>query len=259
MLDDVLGLIMVQIVSNLGSGEVSIVTIIRPVVVSIGMVLVLFLLCRYLVVPLVNSSNKWLSNQLSLQKRIKAMEKQLRLSLYCLILFGMVASTGYAGTSNLFGAYLAGVVVCWLDDLLPLPDASAQDIYNTLFHAAVSRLLKPFFFVGLLHSLSYRLKKLSASGIHWLRHPDFQDVPGIHHLERASLHRLHGTRQVCLRHLASPSTTHLDKANQEDPRDKSYLPTQPEHLQHTQSYPQFPTCLSNHHHHYHYHYHHYHS
>jgi hypothetical protein len=35
-----------------------------------------------------------------------------------LLLVGIIAGATYAGTSSLFAAYLAGVIVCWLDGLV---------------------------------------------------------------------------------------------------------------------------------------------
>ncbi|KAI2703622.1 hypothetical protein CBS147332_7608 [Penicillium roqueforti] len=76
MLDDVVGLVMVQIISNLGGSATSFttVTVIRPVLIFIG-----FATC---------------------------------------VLVGIVAGATYAGTSSLFAAYLAGVIVSWFDGLI---------------------------------------------------------------------------------------------------------------------------------------------
>ena len=53
MMDDVVGLVLVQVISKLGSDSSSIhpITVVRPIVVSIGLVLFVVLICRYLVRP----------------------------------------------------------------------------------------------------------------------------------------------------------------------------------------------------------------
>merc|ERR1712000_500890 len=52
MMDDVVGLIMVQVISNLGSSpSLDAVTVIRPVFVSLAFAILLPLACRFIVLP----------------------------------------------------------------------------------------------------------------------------------------------------------------------------------------------------------------
>lgn len=113
MLDDVSGLIMTQIISKLGSSEAtfSAVTVIRPVFVSISFAIGVPFICFLLIKPVVN---KW---QLFFTKSpFKSVSKvQMSVSLHTAILIGFVVASSYAGTSNLFGAYLAGACISWYD------------------------------------------------------------------------------------------------------------------------------------------------
>ncbi|KAJ5112146.1 Na+/H+ antiporter [Penicillium argentinense] len=98
MLDDVVGLVMVQIITNLGGNASSFdaVTVIRPVFVPIFIMI------------------------LSAEPRIPDFMRTMEFAfLYqTAYLVGTVAGATYAGTSSLFAAYLAGVTVTWFDDLI---------------------------------------------------------------------------------------------------------------------------------------------
>ncbi|CAI7564747.1 unnamed protein product [Penicillium pancosmium] len=115
MLDDVVGLVMVQIISNLGGNGSSFdaVTVIRPVFVSIGFAVGLFLLCAFFVGPCLK---KALRVKLRLPLLMRTM--QFAFLYQTLVLVGIVAAATYAGTSSLFAAYLAGVIVTWFDSTI---------------------------------------------------------------------------------------------------------------------------------------------
>lgn len=121
MLDDVVGLVMVQIISNFGSGTSSftVVTVIRPVFVSIGFAVGLFILCAFCLKPVLIralSSDNWPKFMGSMQFAFLA---------HTCVLVGIVAAATYAGTSSLFAAYLAGVIISWFDGLATDLKASA--------------------------------------------------------------------------------------------------------------------------------------
>lgn len=196
MLDDVVGLVMVQIISNLGSGTSSFtaVTVIRPVFVSIGFAVGLFILCAFCLKPILTkalSSDKWPELMGTMQFAFLA---------HTCVLVGIVAGATYAGTSSLFAAYLAGVIVSWFDGLATDLKASAttgastnpeshsgvsdeqssqgetrrqsrlcsidlqtstsskvptgEIVYEKYYKAPVSRILIPLFFVSFLSCLS---------------------------------------------------------------------------------------------------------
>lgn len=115
MLDDVVGLVMVQIISNLGEtgSSFNAVTVIRPVFVSTGFAVGLFLLCAFIIGPCVK---KALRADLKLPTVMRTM--QFAFLYQTVILVGIVAGATYAGTSSLFAAYLAGVIVTWFDSTI---------------------------------------------------------------------------------------------------------------------------------------------
>ncbi|KAL6898812.1 Sodium/hydrogen exchanger [Trichoderma evansii] len=121
MMDDVVGLVTVQVISNLGPSSASIgaVTIIRPLLVSVAFAVCTPLICICIAKPL----TLWLNSQ-----RIKhpkgAINLLLRkertpLIIHTCILIGSIASSTYACTSNLFAAYIAGASINWWDLEVP--------------------------------------------------------------------------------------------------------------------------------------------
>lgn len=206
MLDDVVGLVMVQIISNLGQGTSSFdpITVIRPVFVSIGFALGLFLLCAFVVKPCLK---KILSRNLKVPS---FMTKSHFAFLYqTSLLVGIVAGATYAGTSSLFAAYLAGVIVTWIDEMIAesraLRTAATSDgprtsqaeastghgsqdpnsspavaqssemptgeqVYEKFYRQPVGRILTPLFFVSKTqHPKPYYSNK--TTGIHWICSP----------------------------------------------------------------------------------------
>ncbi|RAK97716.1 cation:proton antiporter [Aspergillus ibericus CBS 121593] len=113
MLDDVVGLVMVQIITNLGgsSNSFSPVTVIRPIIVSLGFGVGVVLGCRLCIGPIL---------RMIFAKRdmIPGVMKTLQFAflVYTCLLIGLIAGATYAGTSSLFAAYLAGVMTSWIDD-----------------------------------------------------------------------------------------------------------------------------------------------
>lgn len=125
MLDDVVGLIMLQVISKLRGPETSIgsITILRPIVVSVALVIALVLFCRLVVLPLTS----WIKH---VRRRSILLRKVLSqtvtvLSIHTLFLFGPVTGATYAGTSNLFAAYVTGVALTWWDIEAPHPPHDA--------------------------------------------------------------------------------------------------------------------------------------
>ncbi|GFF53566.1 hypothetical protein IFM46972_09810 [Aspergillus udagawae] len=117
MMDDVAGLVMVQIISNLGgaSQESSFdpVVVVRPILVAFGFALGLLLICRFVVAVVVRKLQVY-------EIRVPAWMRSLNVALvvHMLYLIGLVAGAQYAGTSGLFAAYLAGASISWLDEML---------------------------------------------------------------------------------------------------------------------------------------------
>ncbi|OQE38901.1 hypothetical protein PENCOP_c007G00653 [Penicillium coprophilum] len=114
MLDDVVGLVMIQIISNLGSADsFSGVAVIRPIFGSIGVAVGLLLLCTFCLQP-------GLKKLLDCKDTFPAFSKTTNFAFLAqtCVLIGVVTGATYAGTSSLFAAYLAGVIVSWFDGLV---------------------------------------------------------------------------------------------------------------------------------------------
>ncbi|KFA77464.1 hypothetical protein S40288_08700 [Stachybotrys chartarum IBT 40288] len=123
MFDDVIGLVMVQIISNLGGSGNSFdaVTVIRPLFVSIGFGVGVVVLCAFVARPI-------LLRILAFRDRLPKFTGTPEFAFigYTCFLMMLVAATTYAGTSSLFAAYLAGVITSWYDNLArTIPDSAA--------------------------------------------------------------------------------------------------------------------------------------
>ncbi|KAG6062755.1 hypothetical protein E4U32_001979 [Claviceps aff. humidiphila group G2b] len=117
MMDDVVGLVLVQVISNLGKEGASITAaiVIRPLLVSVGFIVLTPLLCLFLVRPLMRQISQ-VRNQLGPGACSRFLvSEHLALLVHTLILLGYVIGASFAGTSNLFAAYIAGASVSWWD------------------------------------------------------------------------------------------------------------------------------------------------
>ncbi|TLD14460.1 hypothetical protein PspLS_11220 [Pyricularia sp. CBS 133598] len=130
MMDDVVGLIMVQVVSNLSgsTGNLEPVTVIRPVFVSLGLTVLLPLVCRFLVQPGTLYLNAVrVKNPASVLDRLLRLP-QTSLTIHTCCLLGLVIAGTYAGTSGLLSAYVAGASISWWDSEVPhVPTHKAQE------------------------------------------------------------------------------------------------------------------------------------
>ncbi|KAK8026071.1 hypothetical protein PG990_003894 [Apiospora arundinis] len=122
MMDDVVGLVMVQIVSSglssgsgSGSSSVAPAIVIRPVLVSVAFAVVVPLACRFVLRPLMTYVWKARAKQSLLARRL-AQAGQSAFLVQTAVLLGLVAAAGYAGASVLLAAYLAGIVASWWRD-----------------------------------------------------------------------------------------------------------------------------------------------
>ncbi|KIL90492.1 hypothetical protein FAVG1_06224 [Fusarium avenaceum] len=193
MMDDVVGLIMVQVISNLGGDSFDVITVVRPVVVSLGFAVVIPILCRE------ENPTSNVSKALSL--------RQTAFVIHTAYLLGIVVGATFAGTSSLLAAYIAGATISWWDsdvphleaqdanatdshgteesrpaesenieessaapvDQRPLPTAmkggSGAEVFHRYYEPALQRILKPFFFASI--GFSVPIAKLFAGPIVW--------------------------------------------------------------------------------------------
>lgn len=164
ILDDVVCLIMVQVISNLGTSAISFnsITIVRLIVVSIGLVIVLLLACRFLLRTL----TVWLN-----RKRGKApagilqrlfIRNETAFLIHTATLLGFVTGATYAGTSNLFAAYLAGASISWWIPKYPtslLKEMDRRLLYFRKRHQQI-RLRNKCLSSGLRRKLALKMFKL---------------------------------------------------------------------------------------------------
>lgn len=119
MMDDVVGLIMVQIVSSLGSSsDISAVTAIRPIFVSLAFAILIPPICLFIAKPLLKFARAFLGHPSRGKLKVLLYSEQASFVYQTLILLAMVTGATYAGTSSLFAAYLAGASVTWLSDFI---------------------------------------------------------------------------------------------------------------------------------------------
>ncbi|KAI0969557.1 Sodium/hydrogen exchanger family-domain-containing protein [Xylaria arbuscula] len=129
LLDDVVGLVMVRIITSLGqTGNKGIepATILRPVLVSVAFAVVVPLACRYALKPAQGlldrimegtdekgkeKSKNSAANKTNIRDWVSSREAAFVFQTAFLIL--LIVAADYAGTSDLLAAYLAGVVTNW--------------------------------------------------------------------------------------------------------------------------------------------------
>lgn len=149
MMDDVVGLIMVQIISSLGAGSsFSEITVIRPVFVSIAFALLIPLICLYVAKPIMLGANDYLRRPQNARYRAVFCSSKASFIYQTGILLAMITGATYAGTSNLYTAYLAGASTTWLDGCLanhkheqrPIMDPTAVQTTGRSPRSPLSRL-----------------------------------------------------------------------------------------------------------------------
>lgn len=155
MMDDVVGLVMVKIVTTLGSGNFAAWLIARPIVASFGLLLVTLVITPWILRQLVSTANTWL----------------------ILILVAFVNTAALIDASVLLAAFIAGGLVKTLwhaplsDSVTTVSTDLAADMYRTYYHPVVSYVLPPFLFVRLY------IFCIEAQGLILFRHPSASPYP----------------------------------------------------------------------------------
>ncbi|PSN71143.1 Sodium/hydrogen exchanger [Corynespora cassiicola Philippines] len=121
MMDDVVGLVMVQVISNLGGDGISATTVLRPVLVSLAFAVTVPLACRFLVKPVTLWLNHHRSSHPDARPNALLSHAHAAFAIHTSLLVALIAGATYAGTSNLFAAYIAGATISWWDSELPHP------------------------------------------------------------------------------------------------------------------------------------------
>ncbi|WWD00993.1 hypothetical protein V866_007931 [Kwoniella sp. B9012] len=134
VMDDVVAFVLSSILNNLGEtsseGNTSIgKNVGRTVGVTIGLGIVLIPVSRFLLKPLyakLQSTDRW--------KEATWGGESMLVGLMAVFFIGMIAAAGFAGTSPLYGAYIAGLACAYLSDAadapsrLPKRKGSEEDI-----------------------------------------------------------------------------------------------------------------------------------
>jgi len=163
MMDDVVGLVMVNIVTTLGDGGAGGWPIARPVAASFGLLLITLAICPYVLKPFWSMLVKYLLPEVELSPNenpkspfraalgrtvIKTPHLSFSLSIAVLIIFVTIAS--FTNASVLFAGFIAGGVVKFL--WVVHPDQSGEGgpsgMYDKYFKSAMDHVLVPFFFVS---------------------------------------------------------------------------------------------------------------
>lgn len=171
--DDVVGLVLLRIVSSLGSGsggDVSGWQVARPIVVSLALLALSWVASRFVIVPL---------GVRGLPRVPETHTHTFNLLLGACAVVGVISASAYAGTSVLLGSFVAGLVLATLDSATHgdrrdrrdgEPDASgARTGIGASYSAFVAPIedyfLAPLFFASI--GFSVPLRKLFAGKIVW--------------------------------------------------------------------------------------------
>ncbi|RFU26637.1 hypothetical protein B7463_g9693, partial [Scytalidium lignicola] len=169
MLDDVVGLVMVNIITMLGSGRFAAWPISRPIVASFGMLLMTLLLTPIVLKPIWVVIANYLHpveserNTNSFRTRISGMVlalPHLRFLLSLLVLISFVSIASFIDASELLAAFLAGgvfrVIYCSSITILH-PSTSVEEtpsmMYAVYFQPTIQTVLAPFFFASIGFSI----------------------------------------------------------------------------------------------------------
>ncbi|PSR77183.1 Sodium/hydrogen exchanger family-domain-containing protein [Coniella lustricola] len=125
MMDDVAGLVMVQIVSSLGSSSsrsssssvnISAPTIIRPILVSVAFALVVPLACRFVLGPAMAGLQRVRTRYAGSNAEQASRTKESVFLAQTALLLALITAASYAGASVLLAAYLAGIAGAYWQD-----------------------------------------------------------------------------------------------------------------------------------------------
>jgi Kef-type K+ transport system membrane component KefB len=167
MMDDVVGLVMVNIVTALGSGSTKGWAIARPIVSSFGLLLVILCLMSFVLRPIW----AWISSSpgggprvstartsliISLRKTSANLTHHvpnLNLILSTLVLIALVTIASFINASVLLAAFVAGGVANYLWSITNSAESISQEApleqYQQCYKQLMDFVLIPFFFVSL--------------------------------------------------------------------------------------------------------------
>ena len=170
MMDDVVGLVMVKIVTALGSGDFTAWGVARPIVSSFALFVVTIALTPYVIRPSLEWTLRWArkdrepgnvekSGMQKLMNMAKSTFRQLHLHfiLATLALIAFVTIAAYIDASILFAAFIAGGFVQAISGGSESRNASiggedtaqiCTNLYDQYYRPVIAYILAPFFFVS---------------------------------------------------------------------------------------------------------------
>jgi Kef-type K+ transport system membrane component KefB len=205
MMDDVVGLVMVNIVTTLGNGGMGGWLIARPIVASFGLFLVTLVLSPFLLSPMWRQTTTYVRSERSpssqdakrspqqIFKRLIGNIPHLSFILSTAVLITFVTIASFIDASVLFAAFIAGGLVNFLWIKNQVCEESLQRggpalMYDEYYKSLMNFILVPFFFVS--SSLSFgsglgkSLLKTLFTGVNRLLYPNYKHVPTLNCLER---------------------------------------------------------------------------
>ncbi|KAK6583514.1 hypothetical protein PZA11_004590 [Diplocarpon coronariae] len=180
MMDDVVGLVMVNVVTTLGSGGTGGWPIARPIVASFGLFIATLFLAPYMLKPAWNFISAYTANgaEMNVPREIGNLEATARRISRTLPHLGFVLSTAalaiyvtiaaFIDGSVLFAAFLAGGVVNFLWSVQcedTEQHGGAAGMYALYYQAPMDYILVPFFFASI--GFSIPLTDMFTGSIVW--------------------------------------------------------------------------------------------
>lgn len=126
MMDDVVGLVMVQVIPNLGGENFDAITVVRPILVSIAFVFIVPLACLCVLKPVTLRLNKYREVHPTASLNNVLFSTHAAFTFHTALLVALIAGATYAGTSNLFAAWIAGATISWWDSEVPHADVNLR-------------------------------------------------------------------------------------------------------------------------------------
>ena len=128
MMDDIVGLVMVQVISNLGGENFNAITIVRPVLVSVAFAVVVPLACLWVLKPVTLQLNRYREAHPTASLNKLLSKTHAAFTFHTALLVALIAGATFAGTSNLFAAWIAGAVISWWDSEVPHVAVKTQTV-----------------------------------------------------------------------------------------------------------------------------------
>ncbi|TQS31853.1 hypothetical protein Golomagni_07852 [Golovinomyces magnicellulatus] len=229
-MDDIVGLVMVQIISNLGASDanISAVTVVRPLLVSVAFAVCAPIICKLVVAPVTLRLNQIrVASPAGKLDRILT-QHHTAWVIHTLILIALITGSTYAGTSNLFASYIAGACISWWDTEVSHPGPKDSNVVSQQLEPRSTSTAEPestsepepprstapssagnrwtgssSLSSSYVHRFRRPLSEADILGIHWFLHSHYGIVQWPNCVERHSVHSADDCWQARMRILAT--------------------------------------------------------